>query len=70
MTKNNWVKRLKENIKVLLKGPKHSPAGKKHLAAVKKKKTEQTGLSRQAKKQLSYLSDADYKAVMKAMRRK
>lgn len=29
--KDNWVSKLKENIRLLLKGPKHSPAGKKYL---------------------------------------
>ena len=29
--KSNWISRLKEDIRLLAKGPKHSPAGKKHM---------------------------------------
>lgn len=53
-----------------LMGMYHSPAGKKHLAAQKKKKAEEKGFSHRTRKQLSYLSDADRKAVLDALRRK
>lgn len=36
--KSNWISRLKEDIGVLTKGVKHSPAGKKYLTESKKKK--------------------------------
>lgn len=67
---NTQLARLKKNIKTILTGSGHSPAGKKYLAAVKKKKATQIGLGRQSKRMLKNLSDADYKAVMKALGKK
>lgn len=32
---SSWVSRLKRNIQLLTKGPKHSKAGKKYLASKK-----------------------------------
>lgn len=35
--KSNWVSRLKKDIGVLLKGPGHSPAGKRYIKSQKAK---------------------------------
>lgn len=43
--KENWVSKLKESARLLLKGKKgvkHSPAGKKHLKKKKAEKKKQT----------------------------
>ena len=68
--KKNWVNKLKKNVQTILKGPGHSPAGKKHLAKQKKKKAALKGFSTRTRRELSYLSDADRKAVLKALGRK
>ena len=65
---NTWVKKLKKNVKSALTGKAgHSKAGKKELARIKSKKEEQKDFSYRTRRQLDGLSDADYKAVMKAM---
>ena len=69
MAENTWVYALKKNVKRVLKG-RHSKAGKKELARVKARRAGQKGMSRTVRKQLEGLSDADYKATMKALRGK
>ena len=63
---NTWVYALKKNVNRILKS-RHSKAGKKELARAKAKKEEQKGFSYRTRTQLDGLSDADRKAVMKAM---
>ena len=70
MAKNTWVKQLKKGVQSVLKGPGHSKAGKKEVARINVRREEQKGMSRQVRGQLEGLSDADYKAVMKAFRGK
>lgn len=71
MPKKNWVKRLKKDVKSALTGKAgHSKAGKKEVARINVRREEQKGMSRQVRGQLESLSDADYKAVMKAFKGK
>jgi len=67
--KLSWIEKLKIDASKYIK-KKHSPAGKKYLAAVKKKKGEMKGFTGITKRELGNLSEADYNAVMDAMGRK
>lgn len=66
MPKSNWVSRLKKSI-ASLKGPGHSRAGKKYLVKQKKKKAATAGLSGRTKRELSYYSETDQKAILEAL---
>lgn len=68
--KSSRYSRLKKDIRSILSGPGHSPAGKKYVAKMKKKRAEQKGFSGGTKRQLQGLSKADYNEVMKAMGRR
>jgi hypothetical protein len=68
--RSSRISRLKRGIKSILSGPGHSPAGKKYVAKVKKKKAEMKGFTGGTKRQLQGLSKADYNAVMNAMGRR
>lgn len=63
------LKRKKDKVREAAYG-RHSPAGYRYLKRKRKKEAEQKGFSGRTKRELGYLSDADYKAVMEAMRKR
>ncbi|GAH06924.1 unnamed protein product [marine sediment metagenome] len=63
-----FVKRVARKLYEVFYGPR--AYSKKKFRPSKKKEIRRTRLSRQSKKQLSYLSDRDYKETMKALKGK
>ena len=68
--KLSWIEKLKMGATGYIKEKYHSPAGRKYLQTQKEKKADVRGFTGRTKRELKGLSDADYKAVMKALGKK